>query len=816
MADANKRTEVSSAGLYLQAVEDVPRASVNFAQEAWAHKTDTMAHIIKEGLSSYLFGGLIGYVVPAKGPAAAITGIALSAPMLINGVKRLAEASHDLHQHKASSDVIAQGLARDSVDSGFDLAIDLAGGYWGAKNGTALAKSEKYGAPARALHQKIAIGENETLLLMRNGFDKLSATWSRSPVTESSSAVAQPDFVSAKSSGIADGRLEDKLGVASGAQSATATKKPVNLGYVPKSYFGRLNARMNQYSLMTREAPAVVSSQPELISVFGSTHGHSRYSDGMGLPIDLYKQAIAEGQQVTAITDHNHLAARGGVKPDDPRAADQTKAPVVAADPIEYAQTQQDAAATTIPGKHVSLYGIEVGTIGSEPHGHGGEGGGGHAHGGEGEEGSSEPPEGDAKSAKQAPADGDATTTSASKIIGPEPPDSLFEQPAAGAPKLFVPRDFKAAQLESLSPEHLGGPSGVNHINLLEVPTFFEAVRQPKKGFSALFSRLTFGAMTELKAPDVIKINDGDYKSLVAHLQNMKDSTGNTPVITLNHPRFMADKSPSLPDALRNRDYGRKSFANDDEWRQQFVLPFVRVIELIKGGALTPHPVDEVPAGNIDVASYVGYLGLGVEAGPGFGRDFHYGNPVGNPGATQFLVTSLDKPEVLDSMRQRRTAATTNGVKLNGYLMANDKFYMGSILDQSAVPQLNLKMKIGGEIDANAQYTVKLFGDDQVLDGKDAAVIQTKQVSGQELLSSNGEVAFDPITHKAGNNSLYFVEAARVEQGAAAISPIRMWTSPIWVRPLAGDSHGMLTRFAAGTAAQWPVLQNVAPLPGAH
>ena len=298
----------------------------------------------------------------------------------------------------------------------------------------------------------------------------------------------------------------------------------------------------------------------------------------------------------------------------------------------------------------------------------------------------------------------------------------------------------------------------------------------------------------------MVKYNDGDYKGMAEHLKQIKDTTGGEVIVTLNHPRFLADNNPALPDNLRGRDYGRKSFANDDEWRDQFVKPHVRGIELIKGGALNPNPVDKVPAGMIDLRSYTGYLGLGVEAGPLFGRDFHFGDPVGNPGATGFLASALDKPSILDSMRERRTIATTNYKNLNGYMIANDKFVMGSILDQGAVPDLTLKMRVAGDVDPDAQYTLKLYGDEKVLDGTDAAVIQTKVISGKDLLAGNNEVSFDPVHHKLGNNSLYFTEVARQSGG----NTDKMWTSPIWVQPLTGVDHGLIARLAAGgVVSQW-------------
>ncbi|MGH9552403.1 MAG: hypothetical protein ACRD3W_23650, partial [Terriglobales bacterium] len=550
--------------------------------------------------------------------------------------------------------------------------------------------------------------------------------------------------------GIINTQLDDQI---SGITAPTARTAPENASFWQKP-FAQMGRRLDQYSLATREVPQTLQPTGDDMQLyFGSTHGHSRYSDGMGLPKDLYEKAIQEGQQVTTITDHNHLAARGGVKPDDPRAQDQEGTPVVAADPKEYTQTQMDAAATTIPGKHVSLFGIEMGTIGGPPHSHGG----GKGELGDVPDGNFAGPtdlplvSGETSVVGPASVTGDVhlTTADGTHIQGEPPPiagklpDEVHSAETTPDPlNPLMPFDWKAAQIESLEGAHLGG---VNHINILETPTFFEAVRQPRPRLDSLMSfvgRFTgsdIAAPVEVKAPDVVKYNDGDYASLVQHLANIKDTTGNAPIITLNHPRYLADVNPNLPPEYQGRDYGRKSFANDDQWRTQFVQPYVRGIELIKGGALNPNPVDTIPTGMIDLKSYLGYLDLGVEAGPLFGRDFHFGDPVGNPGATGFLAKSLDKPSILDALRNRRTIATTSEANLNGYLVANDKFYMGAKLDQAAIPDLSLKMKIGGNIDPQAEYTVNLYGDN-VLDGKLGDVIQTREMTGQELMDANGQV----------------------------------------------------------------------------
>jgi hypothetical protein len=286
---------------------------------------------------------------------------------------------------------------------------------------------------------------------------------------------------------------------------------------------------------------------------------------------------------------------------------------------------------------------------------------------------------------------------------------------------------------------------------------------------------------------------------MVDHLDKIKDTTGNTPIIQLNHPRYLADENPTTPAWKRGRDYGQKSFKDQQEWLDRFADKYVRQIELIKGGALNPSPIDKVPTGDLDPTSFAGYIDKKVHASPTFGRDFHFGEPVGNPGATGFYAKGLDKPSILEAMRERRTIATTSSKNLSGVLTANDSFLMGSIVDQSAVPSLSLKMRIDGNIDPAANYAVKLWGDTKVGDGKLAEVLQQRNISGADLLNQSQTVAFDAITGKVGQNSAYYVEVQRKDPRTANLD--RMWTAPIWLEQLAGG-HSLFTRWMTGSGSQ--------------
>ncbi len=718
--NAQAKDGVSTLELCGETVKHLPDASVAFAKELYDKPVEAAVHIGTTLATSAAMGVALGYVLPGRGPAAMAIGAAFTMPVLIHGYNRVQEAHQEIGRG-ATVEQASNKLAREAVSGAFDLGLNLVGGVGGTELGARLARQESIiGSLGQTTQRLILKGENETLLQL--------AKW-RGSFKSDLSETAKP-----------------KIELFPKAEKAPASDTGAIQSVFKTSSMAR---RVEQYGFANGNLERSLDGSSGMQMYFGSLHGHSRYSDGMGLPKDLYAKAAAEGQHVTTITDHNHAASRGGIGPGDARAKDQTGTPINTENPIEYSQTFADAAATTINGKHVSLVGTEMGTIGKVGSEHK------HSHG----------------------------------MVNAE----SVEKGAHAGEKF----DLHEARLESNEANHLGG---VNHINLFEVPTFFEAVREPKTGLRSFIMRAV-GKEPEVvvKPPDVIKYNDGDYRAMVDHLDKIKDTTGNTPIIQLNHPRYLADENPNTPAWKRGRDYGQKSFKNQQEWLDRFADKYVRQIELIKGGALNPSPIDKVPTGDLDPTSFAGYIDKKVHASPTFGRDFHFGEPVGNPGATGFYAKGLDKPSILEAMRERRTIATTSSKNLSGLLTANDRFLMGSIVDQSAVPILSLKMRIDGNIDPAANYAVKLWGDTKVGDGKLAEVLQQRDISGADLLNQSQTVAFDAITGKVGQNSAYYVEVQRKDPRTANLD--RMWTAPIWLEQLAGG-HSLFTRWMTGSGSQ--------------
>lgn len=104
---------------------------------------------------------------------------------------------------------------------------------------------------------------------------------------------------------------------------------------------------------------------------FGILHSHTGYSDGTGLPPEAYQRARQQGHcDFFAITEHSHAV---GIKPKhDPGEAAPDPNQIIALSHDNYNGSPDSlvaaAAAATVPGKFVALYGQEYSTISSGNH----------------------------------------------------------------------------------------------------------------------------------------------------------------------------------------------------------------------------------------------------------------------------------------------------------------------------------------------------------------------------------------------------------------------------------------------------------------
>ncbi len=108
--------------------------------------------------------------------------------------------------------------------------------------------------------------------------------------------------------------------------------------------------------------------------------------------------------------------------------------------------------------------------------------------------------------------------------------------------------------------------------------------------------------------------------------------------------------------------------------------------------------------------------------------------------------------------------------------------------------------KLGGKVEPEAEYALKLWGDQKIGDRTMAEVMQEVKVSGAELNKTGNEFTFDKISHPVGNRGgAYFVEVTRKDPVTSHID--HMFMAPFWVEPLSGGAkHSIFMRFLAGQA----------------
>jgi hypothetical protein len=821
MPDGLSRTQVnpssSSDGLLVQSLKEMPEAAKELAVEAWHHPLDTAVHVGKTLVESAAAGALLGAIIPSRGPAAVLTGLAFMAPVAIGEYKRYKDAQEQI-QAGGNRDEIVHNFARGSVSDLGNLGLSFIGGGLGTEAGHWLAQSDtSVGAGAQSLQRMIINGENKAMLTASS----LRLTPFARPAAD-----------------IATARMEPAPGFVPGADGVA----PTAAGNA-KPFFVRegspLHTRLQQ--VQAKAEPWVEKDM--------TFHGHYFRDDGVGTEAQIFQSAHEAGLQGYTITPHNHELARNGVD-DAVRTEAEKGVTIYAKDPKAHATLVAEAKKATVEDEFVAMPGNELGTIGKATSG---------SSGIENPRGTSTPPQegplepsgtadvpmetlrpqaephfhldGEERVLPEIPEnptvrrtvlEPDGTLNVHEQALPPDVVQLMKDNPALADTSVhshdgdgfhlhgqesFVAAGARPEQAIPLKPDgtidwaktHHGGG---NHIGSIgnEFPIIADVQGRPRTPVQGLvnFGRRMFG-MRPLgrgftDAEGAVHYDDGDWKTLISQLRD-KDVW-----LVFNHPR----------DNLQG-DYGIRSFKSRTEWAKAMGEK-VRGIEIVKGEALNPNPVSVMKPQDMAPAYMSAYNsfgavkepGQGIYASPFYGRDDHFAIPGARPAATGVFIRNgehFNQASVMDAIANRRTMVTTNYRLLRGYMTANDDAYMmGSILDQAATPQLNLRMRIGGDIDPKAQYTVNLWGDTNLLDSKLAQKVDSQTLTGQQLLDAGSQVSFGPQTHKLGTKANWYIEVQRTDPKTANVD--YLWTAPIWMENLAGNSHAFWTRAFVGAGAQ--------------
>lgn len=116
---------------------------------------------------------------------------------------------------------------------------------------------------------------------------------------------------------------------------------------------------------------------------------------------------------------------------------------------------------------------------------------------------------------------------------------------------------------------------------------------------------MSTGAANFAEGHNLIGVQKGRYDLLLTFLATNRDSTGQPPVVMLNHP-----KNTLTVDAM---EYGRDDFPTQDEWVRRMGAQ-ARLIQIINGPG--QEAGENLRPARPDEDAYFKYLNLGFKVAP--------------------------------------------------------------------------------------------------------------------------------------------------------------------------------------------------------
>ena len=259
------------------------------------------------------------------------------------------------------------------------------------------------------------------------------------------------------------------------------------------------------------------------------------------------------------------------------------------------------------------------------------------------------------------------------------------------------------------------------------------------------------------EASDVIDIPNGQYDKLLEWLKLHPDSTGQMPIIMMNHP--------GLGVKFINRlQYGRDDFGDDDGWVKNMGNA-TSLIEIVNGepdkGAKDNRPPQ------IFDDYYRMYLQFGFRVAPVASQDNHQKNwGTATDARTAIYAKSLTRKDLYAAMRARHVYATEDK-NLRIYFTVNNH-RCGDILT-SPTPLTNLKIQytITDPDEPNSTYSIETFSG--TIGGD--PVKQIKSTTNQ----NNCTGTIDGI-NLSNNQFIYFKITQQSNNGTDTT-----WTAPVWL-----------------------------------
>lgn len=266
-------------------------------------------------------------------------------------------------------------------------------------------------------------------------------------------------------------------------------------------------------------------------------------------------------------------------------------------------------------------------------------------------------------------------------------------------------------------------------------------------------------------APTVIGIANGEFDELVDdYLPNNLDSTGNTPLLVLNHP----DSGP------RNREYGRDDFGSEEEWVRT-VDRHASIINLINGPSTGTgrQPIPDAEEGSLRF-----FLNRGFHLAPSIDQDNHertWGTI--HDGRTAVVAPTLTKEAVLTALRSRHAYATTDR-----NLRVVCRFQDGLCGDVFAAPaegtELEISFDIRDDDEPAAVYQVTVFSDE--VGGRP---VDFDDPIEQVLFEGDGTLSIPHLRYLGGNAYFLFRITQFAVDDDTGDDADQVWLAPVWFEP---------------------------------
>ncbi len=320
-------------------------------------------------------------------------------------------------------------------------------------------------------------------------------------------------------------------------------------------------------------------------------------------------------------------------------------------------------------------------------------------------------------------------------VSSSETKTALYKGPPASAMRPTADRFTVPGKFIAIAGQEYSSMSKGNHVNLLDLP-------------------------------EVITLKNGEFDELLPWLDANRDSSGNPPIMQLNHPA-LGSPFPPFP-ALRWRDFGRDDFGSEGEWVKRMGAAS-SLIEVLNG---------EPPAGSTDRRApqvmenyYVRFLQLGFHLAPTGNQDNHQENwGTATEVRAAILSEQLTKPALLAALRARHTYATEDRnlkviARIGGRLM-------GEVIrsQQSPGPQA-LELRIHDEDEPDADYTVEVIRGR--IGGPLAGVAASHRFKGNT--PTGASVSLGMVDFSLTGTFLFL----RITQSSKS-GDDRVWTAPVW------------------------------------